>query len=478
MAIELATGDPPYHEIHPMKAIFAIPTLPPPRLPATYGDDATPCNWSQPFQDFVAACLCKDPAQRPSAAQLQSHPFVHNMLPHAAAIIKQLVIECMPEIDKYREIEARMANKVAFGTRGRGGGGGDSDSEYSVSRSLSSFSRSYDYTYNNSGMRSARSISDLKNLASSQNGRTGGGGGGMNSLNNRTARWERELSRSERDRERTRREREWELELSQRRDNEYSQRSHSPSFSTSMYWTSHDRDPDDTPVRRDGRDGPTAFAQRRYTNDGDDSPSSTVRSVSRSHGAARSLRMHHSASAVLSSTPRPNIDDRSPLNGDGDGDGDGDESSPNVPLTSRLENVAIRLEPNGNKPETPTNNLTPTTNGTTNFGYVKDTRNIFSLNENVPNRPATNESSSSSSTTAPSAANLLRPSQPLNPSSHSVDLSELDQSFESDLDASLYQSNSTDPNRTTTAATSANADGQKLHRKQRIRQKPKSIKEI
>jgi len=52
-AIELAKGEPPYAELHPMKVLFLIPQSTPPNLDASH---------SRAFRDFIAACLRKDPA--------------------------------------------------------------------------------------------------------------------------------------------------------------------------------------------------------------------------------------------------------------------------------------------------------------------------------------------------------------------------------------------------------------------------------
>ncbi|XP_054564180.1 serine/threonine-protein kinase 3 isoform X4 [Eptesicus fuscus] len=62
-SIEMAEGKPPYADIHPMRAIFMIPTNPPPTF-------RKPELWSDDFTDFVKKCLVKNPEQRATATQL------------------------------------------------------------------------------------------------------------------------------------------------------------------------------------------------------------------------------------------------------------------------------------------------------------------------------------------------------------------------------------------------------------------------
>ncbi|KAI9007065.1 kinase-like domain-containing protein [Gaertneriomyces semiglobifer] len=68
-AIELTEGVPPHADVHPMRAMFKIPFLPPPTL-------TEPQRYSAAFNDFVASCLTKDPSKRPSAADLLKHSFI------------------------------------------------------------------------------------------------------------------------------------------------------------------------------------------------------------------------------------------------------------------------------------------------------------------------------------------------------------------------------------------------------------------
>lgn len=69
LAIELAHGHPPFHEMHPTRMMFQILRNPPPTL-------YRPANWSPNFNDFIAECLEKNHEHRPYLMEVLEHPFL------------------------------------------------------------------------------------------------------------------------------------------------------------------------------------------------------------------------------------------------------------------------------------------------------------------------------------------------------------------------------------------------------------------
>ena len=94
-ALELANGEPPYADIHPMKVLFLIPKNPPPQLQGTF---------SPAFKEFVQLCLRKDPRERPSAKQLLHTHFIRKA--GKPARLQEL-------ITRYQDWKARYPKQAA-----------------------------------------------------------------------------------------------------------------------------------------------------------------------------------------------------------------------------------------------------------------------------------------------------------------------------------------------------------------------------
>ncbi|KAK7789783.1 hypothetical protein R5R35_012336 [Gryllus longicercus] len=107
-ALEMAEGKPPYGDIHPMRAIFMIPTKPPPSF-------REPDQWSPEFIDFVSRCLVKNPEERATASELLQHEFIGNA--KQPNILSQMIAEAreIRENQSYRN--ATVASSAVGGAK-------------------------------------------------------------------------------------------------------------------------------------------------------------------------------------------------------------------------------------------------------------------------------------------------------------------------------------------------------------------------
>lgn len=119
-AIEMAEGEPPLSQMHPMRAIFMIPNRPPPTLKA-------PEHFSPLLNDFIATCLQKDPQLRPSAEELLRHPFIkrevdkieQNEPESGLAILQELVDQSLELVAEAREVNLQDEYEYRNAATGR-----------------------------------------------------------------------------------------------------------------------------------------------------------------------------------------------------------------------------------------------------------------------------------------------------------------------------------------------------------------------
>ena len=80
-AIEMATGSPPYSDMHPMRVLFFIPKNPPPRLDG---------DFSPAFKEFVAQCLQRGLGRRPRARDLANARFIAEAPESRDALVRRV----------------------------------------------------------------------------------------------------------------------------------------------------------------------------------------------------------------------------------------------------------------------------------------------------------------------------------------------------------------------------------------------------
>ncbi|CAF3490687.1 unnamed protein product [Adineta steineri] len=83
-AIEIAEGEPPLADMHPMRALVSIPRNPPPCLRQSQ-------DWSNEFNDFIRQSLIKDFEARPSVAQMLVHPFITHIPPDGIEVRRRII---------------------------------------------------------------------------------------------------------------------------------------------------------------------------------------------------------------------------------------------------------------------------------------------------------------------------------------------------------------------------------------------------
>ncbi|KAK7695816.1 hypothetical protein QCA50_000454 [Cerrena zonata] len=93
-AIEMAKGEPPLAEYHPMRVLFLIPKAKPPVLEGAF---------TSAFKEFVSLCLTKDPQQRPTTKQLLQHKFIKSA--RKTSYLTELT-------ERYQEYRARSPGRA------------------------------------------------------------------------------------------------------------------------------------------------------------------------------------------------------------------------------------------------------------------------------------------------------------------------------------------------------------------------------
>lgn len=105
-AIELADGEPPLSELHPMRALFKIPRNPSPTL-------RNPKEWTNEYNDFIKRCLVKDFERRPTVEELLRHPFLVKVADNTIQLREKLKVlvqeqrKYMVELNRMPEVTTK-----------------------------------------------------------------------------------------------------------------------------------------------------------------------------------------------------------------------------------------------------------------------------------------------------------------------------------------------------------------------------------
>ena len=96
-AIELAHGEPPNADMHPMRALFLIPKNSPPQLEG---------DFSRPFKEFVCSCLNKDPDH------VSNHSLFATHFEYAVIILASCKLGCSTVIYYFHYAGATMIKAI------------------------------------------------------------------------------------------------------------------------------------------------------------------------------------------------------------------------------------------------------------------------------------------------------------------------------------------------------------------------------
>eukprot|EP00095_Tigriopus_kingsejongensis_P004122 maker-scaffold122_size333723-snap-gene-2.29 protein:Tk04122 transcript:maker-scaffold122_size333723-snap-gene-2.29-mRNA-1 annotation:"serine threonine-protein kinase 3-like" len=113
-AIELAKGEPPNSDLHPMRVLFLIPKNNPPQLTG---------NYTKAFKEFIETCLNKEPENRPSAKELLRHPYIKKAKRNN---------HLMDLIDRYRKWKTTHAESDSEGDNSENDVNDDTDSDWDI----------------------------------------------------------------------------------------------------------------------------------------------------------------------------------------------------------------------------------------------------------------------------------------------------------------------------------------------------------